>query len=59
MTAEEKIKALESALSGQLSWFKKCELDKENYDDSYTYDMACEEFGRDDCYNVLAILADI
>ena len=56
MTDTEKIKALELALRSQIKWYKEIEAD-EDYDDSYTYDMAHEEFDRGSCCEVLAILS--
>lgn len=51
-----KIEKLETLLRNQIRWFKDCELDKERYDDSYTYDMAGEQFGRFELFEILNIL---
>lgn len=54
----EKIKQLESLLLHQINWFKDTTSNKEDYDDSYTYDMVDEQFGRSELYNILSILAE-
>lgn len=57
MTDKEKIEYLKDHFRSQIKWFKECEA-SEDYDDSYTYDMASEEFDRNDCYTVLQILSE-
>ena len=57
MNDTEKIKQLESLLLHQINWFKDTTSNKEDYDDSYTYDMVDEQFGRSELYNLLLILA--
>lgn len=54
----EKIKNLESLLANQINWFKDVTSHKEEFDDSYAYDMVEDQFGRGELYNILAILAD-
>ena len=57
MNDTEKRKQLESLLLHQINWFKDTTSNKEDYDDSYTYDMVDEQFGRSELYNLLLILA--
>lgn len=57
MNNTEKIEQLESLLLHQINWFKDTTSNKEDYDDSYTYDMVDEQFGRSELYNLLLILA--